>query len=269
MAISAATDLSVNEITKSFAGEVQSFSTFSSSGELHSWPHVSGHRFENESPNICLEQEDKGPEDSDSDDHERKLNRKWVSCLKGKETRSGQYHPDTGVCDEELNALQSFCTNKINLMRHRVNSKKKSRQKKLQLQLDVAAPEINVLNRIVPDDLFNRIYLKSMMTTLKQVATGKQHVISQCPNCNRKRAELAQSAFLKQKKTLLESLLLQEKIDEHLHTKDFLTLIGEAHQCLPRLSDDPGIIWKRLNEKSAIGYSDYKKSFRADEVAWK
>ncbi|XP_004682513.2 PREDICTED: uncharacterized protein C8orf48 homolog [Condylura cristata] len=275
MDISDTTDFSVNDTCTSFTDEVQNSSTFSSPGELHSWLHASGHKLENERPNICLEQEGKQSEVSDLNNYEKKLSRKWISCLKDKLAHSGQHHSDsrlqteiTGVSDEELNALQSFCINKINLMHHRVNSKK-SRHKKLQLRLEKETPKIDVLNCIVPDDLLNRIYLKSLMTTLEQVATAKQHVISQCPDCSRKRAELAQCAFLKQKKTLLESLLLQEKIDEHLHTKDFLTLIGEAHQDLPRLSDDPGVIWRRLTEKSAIGYSNFKKPYSADEVGWK
>lgn len=197
----------------------------------------------------------------------RSLVGKGSATSRAKKTNSGRYQPDaklqteiTSASDEELNALQSFCTIKINLIHHRANSKEKksSRHKKLQLRLDAEASEVDAFNCTVPDELLNRIYFKNMRTTLKQVATAKQHISSRCPDCNRKRAELAQSTFLKQKKTLLESLLLQEKIDEHLYTKDFLTLIAEAHQGLPRLSDDPSMIWKRLNEKSQIRSSGFE-----------
>lgn len=271
MDISTMTNCSVSETSSFFADEVENSSALSSSGERSSWsscPHASEHKLENENLNAHVEHEDKQSEISDLNNREKKLSRKWISCLKSKEAHSGQYLSDarlqtetTQLSNEELDALQSFCASKINLIHYRVNSKEKktSRHKKLHLPLDAGASEMDMLNWVVPKGLLNRIYLKDMTMTLKQVTTTKQHVTSQCPDCIRKTAELALSAFLKQKKTLLESRLLQEKIDEHLHTKDFLTLIGELHQDLPRLSDDPRIIWKRLTEKSVREYSDFKK----------
>uniref|UniRef100_A0A8C8Z1L6 Chromosome 8 open reading frame 48 n=1 Tax=Prolemur simus TaxID=1328070 RepID=A0A8C8Z1L6_PROSS len=249
-----------------FTDEVQNSGSFSSSEGRQSWSLASGSKPESAEQATSLEQGDKQSELSDLKNYEKKLSVKWISYLKGKETNSGRYQPDarlqteiTQVSDEELNALQSFCTVKINLIHHR-SRKKSSRHKKLQLRLDGETSERDALNYTVPDELLNRIYFKNMRTVPKQVTASKQHISSQCPDCNRKRAELAQSAFLKQKKTLLESLLLQEKIDEHLYTKDFLTRIGEAHQDLPRLSDDPRIIWKRLNEKSHIRYCGFERS---------
>ncbi|EFB27339.1 hypothetical protein PANDA_008234, partial [Ailuropoda melanoleuca] len=254
---------------ETFTDEVQSSSSFSLSGGLQPWPHDSGSTPES-GKTTHLKYRDKQSELSDYQNNETKFSRKWINYLKGKETNSGQYQPDTKlqteitrVSDEELNALQSFCAVKINLICHRANSKEKksSRHKKPQLRLDAEASEIDALSCTVPDELLNRIYLKNMRTTPKQVATAKQHVSSWCPHCNRKRGELAQSVFLRQKKTLLESLLLQEKIDKHLYTKDFLTLIGDAHQAgFPRLSDDPRIIWKRLNEKSQIRYYGFERA---------
>ncbi|XP_059992280.1 uncharacterized protein C8orf48 homolog [Lagenorhynchus albirostris] len=257
------------ETFESFTDEAQSSSSFSSSGGLQPWSYASGSKYESGTPTPRLQYGDNQSEFSHFKNNEKKLSRKWINNLKGKEMNSGQYQPDTKLETEitqasleELNALQSFCTVKINLIHHSATSKgkKSSRHKKLQLGSDAEAPEVDALNCTVPDELLNRIYFKNMRTTPNEVVTAKQHISSRCPNCNRKRAELAQSAFLKQKKTSLESLLLQEKIDEHLHMKDFLTLIGEIHQSLPRLSDDPRIIWERLKEKSQIGYSGFERS---------
>ncbi|KAK2093723.1 hypothetical protein P7K49_027461 [Saguinus oedipus] len=256
------------ETLKTFTDEVQTSSSFSSCGERQSSPLTSGSKLEREKQILSLEQGDRQSELSDFKNYEKKLSKKWINYPKHKDSNFERYQPDTkrqteitGVLDEELNALQSYCTTKINLIHCRRDSKKKSsRHKKLHLGLDAEASERDALNGSVPDELFNRIYFKNMRTTAIQGATTKQHVSSQCPDCNRKRAELALSAFLKQKKTLLESLVLQEKIDEHLHTKDFLTRIGEAHQDFPRLSDDPRIIWERLTEKSRIRYSGLERS---------
>lgn len=260
-------DLS-NEASKSFTDEVQSSGSFSSSGGPQPSPHASGSKPESGRPTTCLEYQDEQSELSDFKNNETELSRKWINHHKGKETNSGQQRLDTAVhteitrvSNEELNALRSFCTAKINLLRHKANSKEKksNRHQTLQLRWNAEASKTDALNCSVPDELLNRIYLKNMRTT-KVVATVKQHISSQCPSCNRKRAELAQSAFLTRKKTLLETFLLQKKIDEHLHTKDFLTFIGEAHQGLPRLSDDPQIIWERIKEKSQIRYSGFEKS---------
>lgn len=251
----------------SIMSEVQSFSSLTYSSERQLWSHGSGSEPDSENITTVLEDRDKTSEISDLSSKEMKLTRKMISCLKKKEINSGQYRTDTKLqseitqlSGEELNALESFCATKINLIHQSVNSneRKASRHKKLRFPSDAEAPAVDVLNCTVPDELLNRIYLENTRTTLKQIATVKQHISSQCPSCNIKRAELAQSAFLKRKKTLLQSLILQEKIDEHLYTKDFLTLIGEAHQRFPKLSDDSRTIWKRLNEKSQIGYSVFQ-----------
>ncbi|KAM4802136.1 uncharacterized protein C8orf48 homolog [Urocitellus parryii] len=257
-----------DEMAGSFTDEVESSDSLSPSGGQQSWPSSSGTESDDGKLAASLQEQTKQSELSDFKNNEKKLTQKWIHYLQDKKTNYEQNQPETklqteinGLSDEELNALQSFCTTKINLIHQRVDSKKKSnRHKKLQFRCDPEPSEINALTCTVPDELLNRMYFENVRTTLKQVASAKQHITSQCPNCIRKKAELAQSAFLKQKKTLLESVLLQEKVDEHIHTTDFLTHVGEAHQGLPRLSDDPKIIWKRLKEKTQTGYSCFERS---------
>uniref|UniRef100_A0A8C0QT21 Uncharacterized protein n=1 Tax=Canis lupus dingo TaxID=286419 RepID=A0A8C0QT21_CANLU len=181
-----------------------------------------------------VEHGDQQAELSGSKNNETTFITKWIRYLRGQETSSGQYGSDarrqaesTRVPDEELNALQSFCAVKINLIQHRANSKEKksSGRQKPQLRLEAGASEGDALTCTVPDELVNRIYLKNLRTAPKQGATAKQH-ISCC--------------LSETKKTLLESLLLQDKIDKHLYTKDLLTLIGDAHRGLPRESTSKG-----------------------------
>lgn len=252
---SRATDDLSPETSESFSEEVQSSSSLSSPGGLLPSPQVSGAKPESGKPPARLEYPDR-----QSELPEKRFSRKRIDHLKGKETHAGGHPPDPPpqseiapvVSDEQTRALQAFCSAKVNLMHHRATSKgkKRGRHQKPGLRLDAEAPEMDAASCTAPDELLNRMHFKNVMATLKQAAAVKQHVPSRCPDCIRKRAELAQSAFLKRKKTLLETLLLQEKIDERLHTKDVLTFIAEAHRGLPRLSDDPRIIWKRLNEKS-------------------
>ncbi|XP_074863815.1 uncharacterized protein C8orf48 homolog isoform X2 [Carettochelys insculpta] len=157
----------------------------------------------------------------------------------------------TDVSDEELDALQSFCTIKISHIHHRLNSKQSNsnRHKDLQNRFTSEKPVTGVLNCTIPDRLVNRIHLKNISETMKQVTGTKVHQLSQCHDCKKKREELAKVTFLRQKKTLVEKALLQVKLEEQIYAKDSLTLIGEIHQNLPKLSEDPKSIWQSLNEK--------------------
>ncbi|KAM6221025.1 uncharacterized protein C8orf48-like [Rhynchocyon petersi] len=245
------------ETVMSLTEEVGSADSFSASGDLQSLSHGSGSKLESGKLTASSEHQYEQSELSDSKNNEQKLSRKWINHRRGSETNCGRYKSDnklqkeiTQISEKELNALQSFCMVKINVINRRWNYKedKSSRGKKLRLDPKDSVTDAQKLT--VPNELLNRMYFKNVTATLGRVSAAKQHISSQCHSCNRKRAELAQSAFLRQKKTLLQSFLLQQEIDEHLHTKDFLTFIGEAHKDLPRLSDDPRLIWKRLTEKS-------------------
>ncbi|KFU91150.1 Uncharacterized protein C8orf48, partial [Chaetura pelagica] len=96
---------------------------------------------------------------------------------------------------------------------------------------------------IVPDHLMNRIHLKNIRETLKQVTEAEIHDSSVCPDCQKKEAELAQVAFLRRKKVLMESALIQEKLEEQIYSRDVLTILGEALRSLPKPSEDPRNLW--------------------------
>ncbi|KGL78609.1 Uncharacterized protein C8orf48, partial [Tinamus guttatus] len=76
-----------------------------------------------------------------------------------------------------------------------------------------------------------------------QVTEAVVHKSSLCPDCMKKKAELAKINFLRQKKTLVERALLQEKMEEQIYSRDVLTLIGETLRSLPKLSEDPSNVW--------------------------
>ncbi|XP_038184246.1 uncharacterized protein C8orf48 homolog [Arvicola amphibius] len=252
-----ATQLS-EEILRSYTDEVVSSGSLSSSGEEQSCSYNSESSLESGKLTTSSEEQDELPERSFLQKEEHRLSEKWLNHIKGKGINSERYQPDSrrptetpGESAEELNALQSFCSVKVNLIHQREDSraKKSPRHKRMPLRRIAETSEVDASNCTVPDELLSRIYLNNTRVTLAHIGAVKQHVSSQCPSCNSKRAELAQSDFLKRRKTLLESLLLQEKIDVHLHTTDFLTRVGDAHRGFPRLSDDPRVIWKKLTEK--------------------
>ncbi|XP_028624102.1 uncharacterized protein C8orf48 homolog [Grammomys surdaster] len=258
------------EFLRSCTDEVLSSGSNSFSGELQSCSHTSESPQETKTPSTSSEEQDEQSELSVLQKDENKLREKWINHLKRKEIHSERYQSDRRLppeipkeSAEELTALRSFCTKKVNLIHQREDSraKKSSRSKRLQLRWMAETSEVDDFNCTIPNELLNRIYLENTRATLAYIEAITQHISSQCPSCNSKRAELAQSDFLRRRKTLLQSILLQEKLDEHLHTTDFLTRVGEAHQGFPRLSDDPGIIWKRLTEKMQKGSPGFGRAY--------
>ncbi|XP_064374149.1 uncharacterized protein C8orf48 homolog isoform X2 [Dromaius novaehollandiae] len=186
---------------------------------------------------------------------------KWIDLLKNKETGIKQdksiiktQAEIAEVPDGEVDALCSFCTIKISKMHHQLISKRSSGGKPRKLQHGFTPKkseksETSDLNCIVPLQLMNRIRLKNIRETMKQVTEAVLHKSSLCPDCKKKKAELTKTTFLRQKKTLVERALLQEKLEEQIYSKDALTLIGETLRSFPKLSEDPRNLWQRLKEK--------------------
>ncbi|XP_067904039.1 uncharacterized protein C8orf48-like [Heterodontus francisci] len=105
---------------------------------------------------------------------------------------------------------------------------------------------------IVPLRLINRVRLKCITETVKQVVETNMHQPSKCAACIKKISKLAEHNFLRIKKIQLEQASLQDKIEEHIYTKDALTWIGEIHNGLPKYSDAASLVWKRLFERKPL-----------------
>ncbi|XP_021261635.1 uncharacterized protein C8orf48 homolog isoform X2 [Numida meleagris] len=189
---------------------------------------------------------------------ERDFIGKLIDVLKNKEAGIKQEklviktHAEiTELSEEELNALQSFCIIKIRRMLRELISKQASggKSRKQQHGFTSKASEASDLNCFVPDGLMNRIRLKNFRETVKQVTEAQVHKSSLCPDCKKKKAELAKMAFLRQKKILMERALLQEKLEEQIYSRDVLTLIGETLRSFPKLSEDPRNVWQKLKDK--------------------
>ncbi|XP_005497163.3 uncharacterized protein C8orf48 homolog [Zonotrichia albicollis] len=147
----------------------------------------------------------------------------------------------SGLSQAELGALGRFCSSRISSMQQahrarRLHCRAPARQ------AEPAQP------CAVPAQLMNRILLENTREALKQVTEAEIHEVSTCPGCQQKEAELAKVAFLRQKKTLLEGALIQEKLEEQFYSRDMLTLLGEALRSFPKPSEDRRDLWQRLKE---------------------
>ncbi|XP_072483399.1 uncharacterized protein C8orf48-like, partial [Notamacropus eugenii] len=162
---------------------------------------------------------------------DEKLTQKWIQLLKGKESHTEE--PQAGptfqadiveASKSEQDALQAFCARKVKLIRHQLNPQETnggSRQRQ-QRGLDAGKPVTDEANNcVVPPRLINRISQQNLRAAPSKASAVGEHTCSRCPECTKKRGELSQLAFLRQKKTFLESTLLQEKMEEHHHTKSF------------------------------------------------
>ncbi|XP_074073118.1 uncharacterized protein C8orf48-like [Macrotis lagotis] len=209
-----------------------------------------------------LKDEDESTNLLDSAALEEKLSQRWIQLLKTKENHTGQCQVDptsqavVEASRSELDALQAFCSTKIKVIHHQLKPQEinGSSQQKRQQGLDAEKPATDEGNNcVVPRSLMNRISHQNLRASVDKGLAVKEHQCSWCPECSKKRGELSQITFLRQKKTFLESALLREKMEEQCHTKDFLSFIGEMHSSLPKLSNAPETIWKRLNARGHVG----------------
>ncbi|KAM6381565.1 uncharacterized protein C8orf48 homolog isoform 2-T2 [Pluvialis apricaria] len=197
---------------------------------------------------------DERAEVADSAAIERDVMGKWID-LRNKEAAIKQdksvikTHAEiTELLDGEVDALRSFCTIKISKMRQQLISKQENGDKSRKLQHGFTGKKLETsdLNYIVPDRLINRIRLKNIRETVKQVTEAQIHESSVCPDCQKKKGELAKIAFLRRAKILMESALIQEKLEEQIYSNDVLARIGEALGSFPKPSEDPRNLWQRL-----------------------
>ncbi|KAG9478521.1 hypothetical protein GDO78_013525 [Eleutherodactylus coqui] len=165
----------------------------------------------------------------------------WPNHLFQHPLKTGAHKESTG---RESKALKSYCALKIDHLRqpsnrHRQNKDQPPKHPGKVISIHQACP--------VPRELMNRLELQCIKETVSQVIRTEMHDPATCPDCLDKQAELAQCQFIRMKKTKLEADLLQKKMEEHSHSKDLVTCIGEMLQSLPKPSEERTAIWQRLN----------------------
>lgn len=79
------------------------------------------------------------------------------------------------------------------------------------------------------------------------------HKSSLCPDCKKKKAELAEIAFLRQKKILMERALLREKLEEQIYSR--------VSKCIEVLlkKTDTHYNWRILKPDFSLIYSNVIK----------
>lgn len=98
-------------------------------------------------------------------------------------------------------------------------------------------------------ELMNRLKTENLLQLSKNSTTTEMHDPKKCEACKKQEAKLAEYEFLKRHKTRIESALLDRKIDDVLWTRDTVMMIGDIARTLPKPSEDPEIIWRKLMKK--------------------
>ncbi|KAJ8254861.1 hypothetical protein GJAV_G00198150 [Gymnothorax javanicus] len=192
-----------------------------------------------------------GYENDDFEEYDEKesamaedLREKWIRILRSKEPsspiaplkrrsncslRRGVSPVVSGgggkLCPEERAALKAFCQEQI------------KRVQSLQRTSPPAEQFISVLK------------LKTFSQEMKKAVGTELHQPSRCVPCREVLAQLAEDAFVRRKKSHLESRLLQDKLQAHLLQRDAICLVGELLSDIPDISDDPNKIWQELLTK--------------------
>uniref|UniRef100_UPI00398F6142 uncharacterized protein C8orf48-like n=1 Tax=Pristiophorus japonicus TaxID=55135 RepID=UPI00398F6142 len=165
-----------------------------------------------------------------------------------KEKCTASHREATQPLPVESAPLQIYCSMKIDQIQQQLHVKQSepNNHRRRHLNKPLGREATPQQNCIVPQHLINRVRLKCITETVKQVVETNMHQPSRCATCLKKISELAEHNFLRIKKIQLEEASLQDKIEEHIYTKDALTLIGEIHSGLPKYSDTASLVWKRL-----------------------
>ncbi|KAM9034552.1 uncharacterized protein C8orf48-like [Sarcophilus harrisii] len=186
---------------------------------------------------------------------ENKWCKKWANCLKAKENTTVQNQKGTNpqkeieeITEGELDALRSFCTARINLMS---KQRKKNRTKKLQHKPEGENHVSEKSDLSISVQQVNKLNLKDSKAPVRKIAEKKEPNSTHNSDHNKKK-ELKKVASMTNKKSFLELTRIQEKMEEYKYIKDTLILIAEIHKNLPRLSDEPDKVWKKLNIEGHI-----------------
>ncbi|XP_075040496.1 uncharacterized protein C8orf48 homolog [Mixophyes fleayi] len=178
-------------------------------------------------------------------DPEKGLLEKWIKILVEGKTNSSRRLFETVAHEEPAvnNALQSYCSIKIQQMCQPAKARKQGRRH------PATSPRgstgVHPLCH-VPHELMNRLQLQNIKETMKQAMQIEMHEPASCPDCRNRQAELALYQFVRMRKTKLETDLLDKKIEEYTYSQNLVTCIGEIHQSLPKPSDESSTIWQRL-----------------------
>ncbi|XP_026860763.2 uncharacterized protein C8orf48 [Electrophorus electricus] len=119
--------------------------------------------------------------------------------------------------------------------------KQKHKQRK-----HIITPKEAILEQNVPEHLVCMLRLKAFREEMRRGAEQDFHEPSRCTACLAKRADLALDFFMRNKKSQLQTHLLEDKIQDHVCNKDTVCLLGEMLKYIPKPSDEPGEIWKKL-----------------------
>ncbi|XP_018415573.1 PREDICTED: uncharacterized protein C8orf48 homolog [Nanorana parkeri] len=187
---------------------------------------------------------------SDRNDTENDFIEKWITKLAKRKLQSANSSrpqlssvAQPNYAETENSSLMSYCSMKI---RHLHQQPTITQEKKQHPGQQDRSPAERHPSCCIPSMIINRLQMQSFKETMKQVIQSEMHDPSLCPDCIQKQAELAQSHFVRMRKTKLQADLMNLKLEEYTYKNDLLTYIGEIHQSLPKPSDGCSAIWQRL-----------------------
>ncbi|KAM5146078.1 uncharacterized protein C8orf48 homolog isoform 1-T2 [Mantella aurantiaca] len=187
---------------------------------------------------------------SGRNDPENGLIKKWIAILGNRKLQSANSsrpaHSSVAQPNHtgtESSPLLSYCSVKI---QHLCQQPTITREKKPHPRQQHRSSKERHPSCSIPGVIMNRLQMQSVKETMKQVTQAKMHDPATCPDCIQKQAELAQSQFIRMRRTKLQADLMELQLEEYSYKNDLITFIGEIHRSLPKPSDDRSAIWQRL-----------------------
>ena len=101
-------------------------------------------------------------------------------------------------------------------------------------------------NAAVPKALVDRIKVSNILLQMKACSMRSMHDKNLCKFCQCQEGKIMERDFLRSRKNKLEENLISSKVENHLLRNNSVTLIGNIAANLPRPSDNPDLIWRKL-----------------------
>ncbi|XP_066505385.1 uncharacterized protein C8orf48-like [Hoplias malabaricus] len=155
------------------------------------------------------------------------------------------------MTDQQVNeaaALRAYCRKRIKHIKQR-NDVPDCKIKHQERKCTSIIPAEPISDQSVPVRFVGTLKMKTFREEMRKGAQQDFHDPSRCKVCLAKQAEIAMNFFIRNKCSQLQTQLLEEKIESHLYSRDTVCLLGELLQDMPKPSDDPCEIWRRLLKK--------------------
>ncbi|XP_064609792.1 uncharacterized protein LOC135473814 [Liolophura sinensis] len=149
----------------------------------------------------------------------------------------------------DVSTSSKYCKEKIKLLKRK---KKYGMDCRKQKDSSPVEEKVSVTEYGFHPSIIEKLKTKSFMAAMEKASKAEIHEPRHCRDCRVVLEEIEEreqeKIFIRGKVADLQRKIMEDKICNHLVKMDSISLIADILQDLPRMSDSPAVISKRLNQ---------------------